>query len=139
MAYFVEYLLLANIICFVAFGIDKIIACCKIKWQRIPEKNLFGLIMLGPFGGLIGMIFWMHKTRKIRFWIQVIFCCCLHLFLFAQLVQKKYDLMMNPGSLGINGIETPTNNINNPDILQSQMMDSIDTESADDLYTHPEL
>ena len=60
------YLIIINIVSFVAYGCDKFKAR-KGKF-RISEKSL---LMLALFGGCIGALFGMHlfrhKTRKIKF------------------------------------------------------------------------
>ena len=106
MGHLYEYLIFANMLCFFAFAVDKVIARCRLNIGRIPEETLFGLMMLGPFGALMGMSLFCHKTRKCSFWTRLTLCCALHLWLFIQFVEKKYAMMMDPGSLGIDGVET---------------------------------
>ena len=60
----VIYLIL-NIFAFVYFGSDKDKA--KKGERRIPERNLLLAALLGPWGALIGMYYFHHKTRKTRF------------------------------------------------------------------------
>lgn len=112
MAHLFEYLVISNIIAFLAFAVDKVIACWKLNVSRIPEQTLFGLMMLGPFGALAGMVLCAHKTRKWAFWIRVVACLALHLYLSIEVINKKYELIMK-GS--IDGLETqlpPMNGIN---------------------------
>lgn len=62
----VIYLILINIIAFLAMYIDKRKA--KKGKRRIPEKTLFILVGLGGgIGGIIGMYLFRHKTKKTRF------------------------------------------------------------------------
>lgn len=62
------YLLLINIITFLGMGIDKYKAK-KGKW-RTKEKTLFTLVALGGgIGGIVGMYYFRHKTKKPRFYI----------------------------------------------------------------------
>ena len=62
------YLLVINIITFFSMGIDKYKAK-KGKW-RTQEKTLFTLVALGGgIGGIAGMYFYKHKTKKPRFYI----------------------------------------------------------------------
>ena len=62
----VYYLLLINMVTFLAFAIDKRRAV-KRKW-RIPEKTLLGLSLIGgSVGGLIAMYCFRHKIRKPAF------------------------------------------------------------------------
>ena len=60
------YLLVINIITFLAMWIDKRKAK-KGSW-RISEKALFTLVLLGGgVGGILGMYVFRHKTQKPRF------------------------------------------------------------------------
>ncbi len=60
------YLILINIIAFLAMGIDKKKAKYG-KW-RISESALFILVLLGGgIGGIAGMYTFRHKTKKARF------------------------------------------------------------------------
>lgn len=62
------YLLAINLIAFLAMGIDKWKAK-KGAW-RIPEQTLLSLVLLGGgIGGIAGMYFFRHKTKKPRFFI----------------------------------------------------------------------
>ena len=62
----VIYLILINIIVFLAMYIDKRKA--KKGKRRIPEKTLFILVGLGGgIGGILGMYLFRHKTKKTRF------------------------------------------------------------------------
>lgn len=57
------YLIIINIIAFIAMGIDKRKA--KYGKFRISESTLFILVLLGGgFGGIIGMYTFRHKTKK---------------------------------------------------------------------------
>ena len=62
----VIYLILINLITFLAMYIDKKKA--KKGKRRIPEKTLFILVGLGGgIGGILGMYLFRHKTKKTRF------------------------------------------------------------------------
>ena len=64
--YVIIYLLLINLITFLAMLIDK----KKAKWGRwrINESTLFTLVVLGGgVGGILGMYLLRHKTKKTRF------------------------------------------------------------------------
>ena len=62
------YLVVINIIAFLAMWIDKVKAK-KSAW-RIPESTLISLVLLGGgIGGIIGMYKFRHKTKKPRFYI----------------------------------------------------------------------
>ena len=54
---------------FILFGFDKRRALVH-KW-RIPERTLLCFSLFGGIGGLLGMLFFHHKTRKWRFKILV--------------------------------------------------------------------
>ena len=69
MKYLKYYLIVINIISFLAYGIDKRLAIKK-KW-RISEQTLIGLGFIGgALGSLIGMNIWHHKTKKVLFWLS---------------------------------------------------------------------
>ncbi len=62
------YLLVINLITFLAMGFDKYKAK-KGHW-RTPEKTLFTLVLIGGgIGGIAGMYTFRHKTKKPRFYI----------------------------------------------------------------------
>jgi len=74
----VIWLVLINLVTFLAFGLDKLKAKRKEKREktrRIPEKTLFLLAILGgSVGALLGMRMWHHKTlhKSFRFGIPAI-------------------------------------------------------------------
>lgn len=56
------YLLVINVVAFLAMGLDKWKAR-RDKW-RVPEKTLFLLVLIGgSIGGILGMTVFRHKTR----------------------------------------------------------------------------
>ena len=60
------YLVLINVITFIAYGIDKLKAK-KGKW-RIPEATLLLLAIVGEsIGAWCGMKVWHHKTMHKKF------------------------------------------------------------------------
>lgn len=60
------YLCIVNLAAFIAFGIDKRRA--KKHRCRIPELTLIMFAAIGgSIGALVGMFFWHHKTRKLKF------------------------------------------------------------------------
>ncbi len=62
------YILLINIIAFLAMWIDKKRAE-NGEW-RISENGLFTLVLLGGgIGGIAGMYVFRHKTKKLKFTI----------------------------------------------------------------------
>ena len=64
--YFAIYLIVINLIAFLAMYIDKRKARYG-KW-RIPEQTLFILALIGgSIGAIAGMYAFRHKTKKLRF------------------------------------------------------------------------
>lgn len=64
----VIYLIIINVVGFLAMWIDKIKA--KRGSWRIPEKTLFTITFLGGgFGTIAGMYTFRHKTKKLYFTI----------------------------------------------------------------------
>ena len=60
------YLFLINLITFFVFGYDKWLSG-QNKW-RVPERNLFILVLLGgTIGGFGAMNLFSHKTKKTSF------------------------------------------------------------------------
>ncbi len=65
-----KYILIINVITFIAYGIDKQKA--KNKQRRISEKALITLSFIGgSLGAYLGMIIFHHKTKKTKFKILV--------------------------------------------------------------------
>ncbi|MCX6648327.1 MAG: DUF1294 domain-containing protein [Candidatus Bathyarchaeota archaeon] len=60
-----------NFVSLVCFGLDKLWAIRG--GARIPESRLLSLAFLGPFGALMGMLLFRHKTRKPRFLLVPLF------------------------------------------------------------------
>lgn len=66
--------LFLNVILFVLYGYDKLKA--KYHGWRVPEKLLLGLgIIGGGPGGLLGMMVFRHKTKKIYFYLINLIGC----------------------------------------------------------------
>ena len=81
---FLSYLVLANLVAFAMYGIDKRRAI-KNKW-RIPEKRLLLAALLGgAFGALWGMILFHHKTKKAKFFLTIPVLFVLQVVLFSWL------------------------------------------------------
>ena len=60
------YLLIINVVGFLAMGIDKLKA--KKEWWRIPEGTLMSICLLGGgIGTIAGMYKFRHKTKKLKF------------------------------------------------------------------------
>ena len=66
--YFIIYLVVINIITFLVMGLDKWKA--KRGSWRIQESALFTFVLfVGGIGGIRGMIYFHHKTKKLKFQI----------------------------------------------------------------------
>ncbi len=66
----IGYLLLANVVTFITYGIDKYKAK-KGKW-RIPEATILLMAVLGgSIGAWLGMKAFRHKTMHKKFYIGV--------------------------------------------------------------------
>lgn len=64
--YFIIYLIIINLIAFIAMYLDKRKA--RYGNWRIPEQSLLILALIGgSFGAIIGMYTFRHKTKKYRF------------------------------------------------------------------------
>ncbi len=64
--YLIIYLLIINLIGFLAMGIDKFKA--QRGYWRIPEASLMTLCLLGGgIGTIVGMYLFRHKTKKLKF------------------------------------------------------------------------
>ena len=62
------YLIIINIISFIIYGLDKLLAI--LKKYRIPEGILLSLSIIGgPLGSLLSMLIFHHKTKKLLFYI----------------------------------------------------------------------
>ena len=81
------YLIVINIVTWIAFGLDKWEAKSG-KW-RIPERTLLLLALAGgSLGALAGMIMFRHKTRKAKFFISVPVMFVVHCVIVTVLVLK---------------------------------------------------
>ncbi len=79
------WLALMNIALFVLMGRDK--AAAQAGARRTPETTLLALAVLGgSLGGLLGMVFFRHKTRKPAFRIGFPLILILQLLLAAKLL-----------------------------------------------------
>ena len=87
--YFVgAYLLLINLLLFILMGRDK--AAAQAGARRTPETTLLALAVLGgSLGGLLGMLFFRHKTRKIAFRIGFPLLLIVHFLLAARVLNLQ--------------------------------------------------
>lgn len=70
MTIFIIATVIMSVITFSVYGYDKYLA--KRHLWRIPESTLLLLTFFGgSFGALLGMFFFNHKTRKLKFKIFV--------------------------------------------------------------------
>lgn len=66
--YFIIYLIVINIVTFLIMGLDKWKA--KRGSWRVQESALFTLVLFGGgVGGILGMVYFHHKTKKLKFQI----------------------------------------------------------------------
>ena len=62
----IGYLVSINLLALVLFGLDK--SKAKRGNRRISEKALLGISLIGgAIGGLLGMLAFRHKTKKLSF------------------------------------------------------------------------
>lgn len=77
---FIYYLILINLIAFLAFGLDKRKA--KRNAWRVKEATLIGLAIIGgSVGALLGMKVFHHKTLHKKFTIGIPFILAVQIFL----------------------------------------------------------
>lgn len=76
---FIIYIMI-NLIVFLMYGHDKKKAVEK-KW-RTPEKTLLAGGAVGPWGAVLGMRFYRHKTQKPVFRLNYLFIA-IHVVLFV--------------------------------------------------------
>ena len=79
--YFVlAFYLIINLITWNLYRLDKL-AARQGRW-RTPEQTLLSLSMLGgALGGLLGMLAFRHKTRKLLFWLINLAALAAHIFI----------------------------------------------------------
>ncbi|MDO4758096.1 MAG: DUF1294 domain-containing protein [Rikenellaceae bacterium] len=81
------YLLVANLITFVVYGIDK--AKAKLDGWRIPEKTLLLLALVGgSIGAYAAMRIFRHKTKHPQFSIGIPVIFILQVFLAGYLIAQ---------------------------------------------------
>lgn len=85
MKYFIYYIFIINLILLIMYGLDKFFAI--LNKRRIRERTLFVTALIGGgIGGIVGMLIFKHKTKKIKFYIwnigiSVIWCYFIYKYL----------------------------------------------------------
>ena len=80
------YLVVINVVAFLAFGLDKLKA--KADAWRIPEKTLLGLAIIGgSVGAILGMRTFRHKTRHKQFSVGLPVILAVQLIIVALLLR----------------------------------------------------
>lgn len=78
----VIYLIVINILGFLAMGLDKHKA--KMAERRIPENTLFMFTILGGgIGTIAGMYVFHHKTKKMKFKVGMPLILILEILIFV--------------------------------------------------------
>lgn len=81
------YIVGINILEFMLMGIDKYNAIKKN--QRIPEITLIMISLLGgSLGGIIGMLIFRHKTKKIKFKLLFPIFLAIHIYFLIDYIIK---------------------------------------------------
>lgn len=76
-----EIIVFFNVLLFLLFGFDKLMA--KKKKSRIPEIVLLLLsLFFGGIGAMFGMLVFNHKTSKMHFRLLVPLCAVLNYYFF---------------------------------------------------------
>lgn len=79
------YIVLINLLSFLLFGIDKYLAIKKKR--RISEKTLILMMYIGGIiGSLLGMLFFHHKTKKIKFYIHNIISIIIWMYIILEMM-----------------------------------------------------
>lgn len=79
------YIVLINLLSFLLFGIDKYLAIKKKR--RISEKTLILMMYIGGIiGSLLGMLFFHHKTKKIKFYIHNIISIMIWMYIILEMM-----------------------------------------------------
>ena len=83
----IPYYILINVVAFAMYGADKYFA--KKDMWRIPEKTLLGVAAFGgAFGAFLGMEFFRHKTKHIKFKLLVPVLMVAHIGLLVYLTNE---------------------------------------------------
>jgi uncharacterized membrane protein YsdA (DUF1294 family) len=85
MLVFIVLYLVANLLAFGAFALDK--GKAKRTAWRISENTLLALAFLGPVGGFCAMRLCRHKTHKVKFYLVPVFLV-IHLVIIVYIVSR---------------------------------------------------
>ena len=78
------YLIIINIISFIIYGIDKLLAIKHL--YRISEAKLITASLIGgSLGALLGMLAFRHKTQKTKFLILNPLFLGIHIYLISNI------------------------------------------------------
>mgnify|MGYP000884515469 FL=1 len=77
--------LMANVAALVIYYADKRAASRMLR--RVPERTLLLVALIGPFGALVAMRSFRHKTKKNKFLVVYLFAL-LHILLAAYLLTR---------------------------------------------------
>lgn len=80
----IKYLIILNVITFLIYGLDKNKAIKKK--ERISEFALLLLAALSPFGAILGMICFHHKTKKLKFKILTFLATTIHIITYIKIL-----------------------------------------------------
>lgn len=88
--YIIVYVCTVNVLAFVMMGFDKNRA--RRQKQRIPEKQLWGVALLGgALGGSLGMRYFRHKTKHAAFKFGFPLLVVLEAIIVGYLVLELYQ------------------------------------------------
>lgn len=77
--------LMANVAALVIYYADKRAASRMLR--RVPERTMLLVALIGPFGALVAMRSFRHKTKKNKFLVVYLFAL-LHILLAAYLLTR---------------------------------------------------
>lgn len=75
--------IILNLVAYIVYGVDKWKA--QRKAWRIPESTLLTIGAIAPWGSLIGMYYFRHKTKKDKFKLVWVFAA-IHIVLVVLLI-----------------------------------------------------
>ena len=78
--FILAFLIAVNLLTMIVYGIDKYKAK-KDKW-RISKSTLLTLALIAPWGAILGMLLFNHKTSKPKFKLVYLFAV-LHIVLIC--------------------------------------------------------